>query len=121
MGAGSLWGGDSGLDKGVGRPEPSSGCVLKADPTVGWLWVMTEKRVNRGSDPAPPTSGPWAPLLLFAATGPALGGSCPNSVGSPHAAPHRLSVPSQVPPTEVRVPGSSVQPPPPSVDGGLLQ
>lgn len=53
MGAGSLWGGDGGLDEGVGRPEQSSGCVLKADPTVGWLSVMTEKRVNRGSDPAP--------------------------------------------------------------------
>ena len=47
-GAGSLWGGDGGLDEGVGRPEQSSRCVLKADPTVGWLWVMTEKRVNMG-------------------------------------------------------------------------
>ena len=109
MGAGSLWGGDSGLDEGVGRPEQSSGCVLKADPTVGWLWVMTKKGVNRGSDPAPPSPPP------------ALGGSCPDSVGSPHAAPHCLSVPSQVPQTEVRVLGSSVQPPPPSVDRGPLQ
>ena len=41
-------GGDGGLDEGVGRPEQSSRCVLKADPTVGWLWVMTEKRVNMG-------------------------------------------------------------------------
>ena len=48
MEAGSLWGGDGGLDEGVGRPEQSSRCVLKADPTVGWLWVMTEKRVNMG-------------------------------------------------------------------------
>ena len=43
-----MWGGDGGLDEGVGRPEQSSRCVLKADPTVGWLWVMTEKRVNMG-------------------------------------------------------------------------
>lgn len=66
MGAGSLWGGDSGLDEGVGRPEQSSRCVLKADPTVGWLWVMTKKGVNSGSDPAPPSPPhrPWGALAL---------------------------------------------------------
>ena len=95
--------------------RPHSGLVVGDD----------RRESTRGSDPA--SRRPCGPrcslqlLLLFAAAGLALGGSCPDSMGFPHAVPHSLSVPSQVPQTEVGLLGSSVQPPPPSVDGGLLQ
>ena len=62
MEAGSLWGGDGGLGEGVGRPEQSSGCVLKADPTVGWLWVMTEENQHGAATLLP--AGPVGPAAL---------------------------------------------------------
>ena len=62
MEAGSLWGGEGGLGEGVGRPEQSSGCVLKADPTVGWLWVMTEENQHGAATLLP--AGPVGPAAL---------------------------------------------------------
>lgn len=91
--------------------RPHSGLVVGDD----------RRESTRGSDPASRRScGPRCSLqllLLFAAAGLALGGSCPDSMGSPHAVPHSLSVPSQVPQTEVGL-TVGVQCPTPSTQHG---